>query len=116
MIELKINNPSGGPVTVNTGGGPAIVSQGVIYGGVQQVIGTVGAIGQAELADALRKLADAIHAEDKLGDERAELLEQVGFLAEQSTARPPIESSALSKELFACFEPASRMPPMSFKS
>ena len=76
-------------VSVSTGGGPAIVNLGKIYGDVQQVIGNVGAGGQSgDLASLLSQLASAINAAETLGEQRVRNLEQVRFIAEQATAPP----------------------------
>ena len=66
--------------------GPAIVNLGTICGDVQQVIGNVSETGHADLADVLRRLADAINTTEELGEERAAYLEQVRFIATEATS------------------------------
>lgn len=71
-------------VSVHTGGGPALVNLGAIYGNVKQVIGKVDESGAEELAALLRQLADAINRAEDLGEARGEYLEQVQFIARQA--------------------------------
>ena len=66
-------------------GGAAIVNLGTIYGDVQQVIGGIQQSGHPELAGLLQQLTAAINDSQSLGENRKELLEQVGFIAEQVT-------------------------------
>ena len=90
-IALKLHKkvPSDA-VSVVTGGGPAIVNLGTIYGNVQQVIGNVSEGGYQELAELLQQLAKAINDSEALGQERAAYLEQVQFIASQ--AAQPVET------------------------
>jgi hypothetical protein len=87
-LNLHKKPQSTTPVSLNTGGGPAVVNLGTIYGNVQQVIGTVGSSGNEQLAELLRRLADAINGIAELGDQRATYLEQVEFIARQAAAAP----------------------------
>jgi hypothetical protein len=73
-------------VSVNTGGGAAIVNLGEIHGNVQQVIGTLNEAGQGELAGHLERLAAAIEADTESAEDRAAFLEQVRLIAEQASA------------------------------
>lgn len=90
-IALKLHKkvPSDA-VSVVTGGGPAIVNLGTIYGNVQQVIGNVSEGGYQELAELLQQLAKAINDTEALGQERVTYLEQVQFIASQ--AAQPVET------------------------
>jgi hypothetical protein len=84
-LDLHKSGAQGTKVSVSTGGGPAVVNMGAIYGHVQQVIGSVGDIGHQEFAAILARLAAAINETESLGAARAEYLEQVQFIAEQAT-------------------------------
>jgi hypothetical protein len=84
-------------LSVNTGGGPAIVNVGEIYGNVQQVVGDVNHAGQPELAGLLGRLAAAINQAETLGDQRTEYLEQVGFIAKQVAANPEARQASVVK-------------------
>jgi hypothetical protein len=89
-------------VSVNTGGGHAIVNLGTIYGDVQQIVGTLNDTGHAELAAAIKRLATAITEAEQLANERTALLEQLEFIAKQAVA-PAAERQlgVLSGLLFA---------------
>ncbi len=86
---------------MNTGGGPAIVNLGVVYGDVQQVISHVNETGQAELADALQQLAKAINQTETLAEERADLLQQLRFIAEQAVVPAQSRQTSLVKGVLA---------------
>jgi hypothetical protein len=95
-FALKLHKPGAPPsVTVNTGGGPALVNLGQIRGDVQQVVGSLNAAGQIELATFLDCLVAEIEALAELGPDRSTYLEQVRFIAQQaiepqSTRQPSI--------------------------
>jgi hypothetical protein len=88
-------------VSVTTGGGPALVNLGTIYGGVRQVIGNVSEAGYRELADLLQRLAQAIGDAETLGDERAAYLQQVQFIAKQAAEPADVRQSSVVKGLLA---------------
>jgi hypothetical protein len=80
---LRLHQRETTHASVSVTGGNAIVNVGVIYGNVQQVFSKIEQSGYRELAEILRHLATAIEKADSLGDDRAEYLEQVRFIAEQ---------------------------------
>ncbi len=88
-------------VSVNTGGGAAIVNLGQIRGDVQQIVGTLNAAGHAELAALLDRLASAIEGLTELGQERSVFLEQVRFIARQAVEP---EQSGQASVVRAVFE------------
>lgn len=91
-------------VSVNTGGGPALVNLGAIYGDVEQVINLINETGQRELADVLQQLAKAISEADALADERAELLQQVRFVAEQAAVPPQSRQTSVVKAVWVSLQ------------
>lgn len=82
--EVALNMHKEAHQTIITGNAPAIVNLGTIYGSVEQIIGNVGSSGNQELADLMKRLADAINNASDLGEKRAACLEQVRFVAEQA--------------------------------
>jgi hypothetical protein len=92
--------PTAGSVSVSTGGGPAIVNLGSIFGSVQQVIGTLDQAGQVEIASVLKDLAEAITKASGLGDDRRTYLEQVRFIAEQAAAAAESRQTSVVRAVF----------------
>jgi hypothetical protein len=93
--------PTAAPaISVNTGGGPAIVNLGEIRGDVQQVVGTLNAAGHAELAGLLDRLAAGIEALTELGEERAAYLEQVRFIAQEAVAPEEKRQASVVRAVF----------------
>jgi len=87
-------------VSVNTGGGPAIVNLGQIRGDVQQVVGTLNASGHAELAGMLDRLAAAIEGMTYLGTERSTYLEQLRFIAQQAVEPEEKRQASIVRAVF----------------
>ena len=87
-------------VSVNTAGGPAIVNLGEIRGDVQQVVGTLNAAGQVELASILDRLASGIEALADLGSKRSILLERVRFIARQSVEPEQNREASVVRAVF----------------
>jgi hypothetical protein len=93
--------PAAAPaISVNTGGGPAIVNLGEIRGDVQQVVGTLNAAGHAELAGLLDRLAAGIEALTESGEERAAYLEQVRFIAQEAVAPEEKRQASVVRAVF----------------
>ncbi len=103
-LELVLNlrrKPDPAPaVSVNTGGGPAIVNVGEIRGDVQQVVGTLNAGGHAELAGLLDRLAAGIEALSELGEGRAVYLDQVRFIAQQAVEPEEKRQASVVRAVF----------------
>ena len=98
-IHKKAEPPPG--TAIHTGGGPAIVNLGTIYGNVQQVLGNVSEGGHQELAELLQQLAKAINDADASRQERAEYLEQVQFIAKQAAQPAKARQPSVVKGLLA---------------
>ena len=87
-------------INVHTGGGPALINLGTIYGHVQQVIGDVTGAGYGEFAALLQQLADAINKAEELGDERKAYLEQLEFIAKEAAEPAEKRQASVVKGLF----------------
>jgi hypothetical protein len=101
--ECSLNvhqKPDTASVSVNTGGGPAIVNVGQIHGDVHQVVGTLNAAGKAELAVVLDRLATAIEGLTDLGTERSTYLEQVRFIAQQALEPEQKQQASVVRAVF----------------
>ncbi len=100
-LNLDKKAPPSVGTSINTGGGPAIVNLGTIYGHVQQVIGNVSEGGDEHLAELLQRLAKAINDAEALGSERGAYLEKVEFIAKQATEPTKDRQTNVVKGLFA---------------
>jgi hypothetical protein len=98
-LHKKTERASG--LSINTGGGHAVVNLGNIYGGVKQVINNVNQTGHLELAEGLQRLAAAINEAVDLGAGRADYLEQVRFIAEHATDPAEQRQSSVIKGLLS---------------
>jgi hypothetical protein len=100
-IALNLHRPTGGTVAVHTAGGPAIVNLGQIHGNVEQVVNSLNQTGSCDLAAALKEFMSAVEHADELPDEeKAERLEQLKFIAQQSIARPEDRQPGVVKAVF----------------
>jgi hypothetical protein len=99
-LNLRRKPEPAATVSVNTGGGPAIVNLGEIRGDVQQVVGTLNAAGQTDLAGVLDRLAAAIEGLADLGQERAVYLEQVRFIARQAVEPEANRQASVVRAVF----------------
>ena len=104
--ELALKIPNSSPpcpttIHVTTGGGPAVVNLGTIYGDVRQEIGRLDDPAHRELARVLQQLAEAIRDQDQLADARAEYLEQVRFIAQQAVEPAAQRKASVVKGLLA---------------